>query len=120
MAKLMKNRTDNDIKNKWNSMKRSEKAGRKRKNAYAHSASFQLAGVVEDRRTYQDGSFQWNAMEQIVAPAQDKSDDIQLFTTGKSSNLKYSTETVILPTVTDGGSAESSPVPQKKYWNYEV
>ena len=120
MAKLMKNRTDNDIKNKWNSMKRSEKAGRKRKNGYAVGASIQLAGVVEDHRTHQEGSFQWNAMEQIIAPAQETSDDIQLFTTGKPSNSKCSKETDILPSVTDGGSAESSPVPQKKYWNYEV
>ena len=101
-------------------MKRSEKAGRKRKNAYAFGASIQLAGVVEDRRTHQDGSFQWNAMEEITAPKQETSDDIQLFTAGLPSNSKDSAETVILPTVTDGGSAESSPVPQKKYWNYEV
>ena len=39
MAKLMKNRTDNDIKNKWNSMKRTEEVGRLRKNSSSRSTT---------------------------------------------------------------------------------
>lgn len=45
MAKLMKNRTDNDIKNKWNSMKRTEEVGRLRKNSSSRSTTKAISKI---------------------------------------------------------------------------
>lgn len=106
-------------------MKRTEKAGRKKKKATTldnptHDLPSELVRVAEERETRHVDSSQWSAMGKITAPEHQTSDKMQLFINEKSSEWKYASETAILPTVTDGGSAENSPVPKKKYWNYEV
>ena len=82
MAKLMKNRTDNDIKNKWNSMKRSEKAARKRKNAPTQDPPIKLTEDFEVHKANEVVSSQWSAMEETTAL------EMQRITTGKSSDWR--------------------------------
>ncbi len=96
-------------------MKRTERAGRKRKNSPTLGTRSQLAGVIEEFKANQDVLSQHS-----IATKQETSNKFQLFNAGKPSDATFSAETVILPTVTDGGSAENSPVPKKKYLSYEV
>lgn len=116
----MENRTDNDIKNKWNSMKRIEKAGSKRRSSPTRGTSRDVGGVVEEQRKRRTDSSGWGTMGETTAPEQQTSDRMQVFTTRGTFDSKRFSETLIAHTVTDGGSAENSPIPKKKYWNYEV
>ena len=98
-------------------MKRTERAGRKRKNSPTLGTSIQLTGVVEEFKANEDVFPQ-----HLIATKQETSNKTRLFTTGKPSDAMFSVaaDTVILPTVTDGGSAENTPVPQKKYLSFQV
>ena len=116
----MKNRTDNDIKNKWNSMKRVEKAGGRRKSAPSRGTSGYVGEVAEEQRTHRVHSSRWGAIGETAAPEKQASDRTKMFTATGTFGSKCFAETLIAHTVTDGGSAESSPVPKKKYWNYAV
>ena len=121
MAKLMKNRTDNDIKNKWNSMKRLEK----RKIAPIRNTVTGAGGMigikgprfVEASRWITTGGI---ATRGIATPSRQTTGKIPIFTTMKTHPSMYSSELDIAPTVTDGGSAENSPVPKKMYWDEDT
>jgi hypothetical protein len=67
MAKLMKNRTDNDIKNKWNSMVRTQKAHVER---YGYSQQLQEAATAPNKRK---GLLSWEELtdeqEQLADPS---------------------------------------------------
>ena len=116
MAKLMKNRTDNDIKNKWNSMKRA-KAVRKRKIASIPATKSAVDGIPGVGRNHEKEA-------STGVPAQSKLavSNMSIFSAFKPHPLMYSWERAIAPMVTDGGSAENSPVPEKIYWgdSYEI
>ena len=99
-------------------MKRLEKAGRQRKKAPIGSTIRDVGGVVDGQKTHQVDTSRCSAMGKIIAPEQQTSGKMQLFTTRNNLDSKYSSGTLIAHTVTDGGSAENSPVPM--YWKYEV
>lgn len=109
MSKLIKNRTDNDIKNKWYSMKRKEELARKSKKPTTKSPS-KRARTAKEQNVDQRRS-----MEDTTDPELMKNAGARMF-----SGANYTSELAILPTVTDGGSAENSPVPQTKYLSFEV
>jgi hypothetical protein len=110
MSKVMKNRTDNDIKNKWHSMKRREKTDRKRE-AISHDIALATAGLFEEHERRKNDFSRRDAIGEIFARGQHTNCKMQLFT----RKAHDSSEALILPTVTDGGSAENSPIPKKKY-----
>ncbi len=101
MSKLIKNRTDNDIKNKWYSMKRTEEAAGKRKKPKSKRPS-KRARISKEQNSDRSRS------------------KIESYATGISSAWNCTSEQAILPTVTDGGSAENSPVTQVKYLSFEI
>ena len=117
MAKLMKNRTDNDIKNKWNSMKRMEKAGRKRKMPQTYDA-ISDTNVVEKQAKKQFHADKW--IETGGCDTHSSNHKIQVRTSEEIPCLKFSPTPAIIPTVTDGISKESSPIVKKIRWKYEV
>jgi hypothetical protein len=116
MAKLMENRTDNDIKNKCNSMKRA-KAVRKRKIASIPATKSAVDGIPGVGRHHEKEA-------STGGPTQSKQavSNMSIFSAYKPHPSMYSSELAIAPMVTDGGSAENSPVPEKIYWgdSYEI
>jgi hypothetical protein len=117
MAKLMKNRTDNDIKNKWNSMKRA-KAVRKRKIASIPATKSAIDGIPGVRRHHHEKE----ASTGVPTESKQAVSNMSIFSAYKPHPSMYSLERAIAPMVTDGGSAENSPVPEKIYWgdSYEI
>jgi hypothetical protein len=57
MAKVMKNRTDNDIKNKWNSMVRTQKSHEEK---YGYSQQLQEAATTPNKRK---GLLSWEELK---------------------------------------------------------
>jgi len=153
MAKVMKDRTDNDIKNKWNSMKRSERLGSKREmptiqatitgvggisgvGRYNDMETFTCGGVpIESNQTpnniplfseisgvgrhHEMQASTWGGVS--TQPNQPTS-NLAVFSAYRAQPSMHLLERAIAPMVTDGGSTENSPVPQKKYWgdSYEI
>ena len=86
-------------------MKRTEEAARKTKKPRRKRQS-KRARISKDQ----------NVARLRPIPEQQKSAKMQPL----SSKWNYTFEQSILPTVTDGGSAENSPVSQVKYLSFEI
>ena len=116
MAQLMDNRTDNDIKNKWNSMKKS-KAVRERKIASITATKSAIDGIPGVGRHHEK-----EASTGVHTQSKQAVSNMSIFSAYKPHPSLYSSERAIAPMVTDGGSAENSPVPEKIYWGdrYEI
>ena len=90
-------------------MKRTEEAARKAKRP-RKKGSRKRARISKDQ----------NVARLRPIPEQQKSAKMQPYGTEISSGWNYAFEQAILPTVTDGGSAENSPVSQVKYLSFEI
>ena len=77
MAKLMKNRADNDIKNKWNSMKRLEKAGKRKVNTPTQGTT---GTAIGERKPQQVDNFARDAVVANISK-QEPSSEVNLIPT---------------------------------------
>jgi hypothetical protein len=112
MAQVMKNRTDNDIKNKWNSMNRSARRAQDR---------------LSKKSCPNDVILLQNSMQQIFeqsswdeegkTPPQFKANGTTVAVAAEIFRLrKFPSKFCVAQTVTDGASAHNSPISQKNYW----
>ena len=119
MARLMKNRTDNDIKNKWNSMKRA----RGRKTDPVNDTTTPDEAIAGVQQVHHVKALRCTAMSEVATNPQRKLGNIPPCATMKTDPSMQSFASGITLTVSDGGSAENSPLPKKMYWEgqeYEV
>lgn len=66
MAKLLTNRTDNDIKNKWYSMARTEK---RINNKFRKELGIDLDGIIRETETTAMATHSGSAVHQLAAKA---------------------------------------------------
>jgi hypothetical protein len=107
MAQLMKDRTDNDIKNKWNSMNRSAR---------------RALDTLTKQGNPNDVEILHNSTKQMFDGSSWEENDVASNgTTAAAAAMifrprTYPSESGFTKTVTDGASANNSPVVQKNYW----
>ena len=101
-------------------MRRAEKASQKRKNDPVRRTNRVFGRVVEEKGTKQVEKPRWNATEETGRSKQETNGENQLFMTKENLHSRYASEILIRPTVTDGGSAENSPLPKNMYVEFEI